>query len=404
MTQPEDTRTMEAQFHAMDDALSSGTAKAEDPLERELQELALALQGESATPAPEFEAELRERVEKGFPRERRLHLPALPRLPRPPLPVLGGVASVLVAIAVAVSLIGGGDESGPELRGGPKAGPDLRGGPVKPQASAPGKQLDRTGGGATAAPTESSPAPDLAPTPAPRGRGFAPGARERRIERSASLTLAAPEDHLDRVAGGINRLTDRYDGFVLRSSLASGDEGTTGGDFELRIPADRLQSALADLSKLADVRARSQSGEDVTPQFVSAQERLQGARAERRSLLRRLERAPNDAAAEAIRRRLDLNAGEIRGLRSSVRELRARTDYASVTVTLTAKGGNGGASSPGSGQGLGGALDDALGSLSGSVELAIRLLGVMLPLGMVSAALALGARAFRRRRREAALG
>ena len=66
--------------------------------------------------------------------------------------------------------------------------------------------------------------------------GFAPGRRERAIERSASLTLAAPADRLDRVADRIATITDRYDGFVLRSSLGTGDEEATGGSFELRIP------------------------------------------------------------------------------------------------------------------------------------------------------------------------
>jgi hypothetical protein len=398
MTEPEYTTTMQAELEAMDAALGAGAATAEDPSERELQELALALEAESAAPSPTFEAELRERVEKGFPRERRLprlHLPALPPLRRPPLPVLGGVASALIAIAVAVSLIGGGEESAPNLSGKPFQ---------SDSGAAPTKQLDRAGGGATsAAPSEALPAPGVAPIPPPGRGGFAPGQRERRIERTASLTLAAPEDRLDRVADGINRLTERYEGFVLRSSLSSGDEGTTGGDFELRIPAERLQGALADLSKLGEVRSRTQSGEDVTPQFVSTQERLQAARAERRSLLRRLERAPNDSAAEAIRRRLDLNAGEIRGLRSTVRELRTRTNYASVTVTLRSTGDDDGASLPEDG-GLGGAVDDARQSLSDSLELTIRILGVLLPLGLLTAGLALGARAVRRRRREAALG
>ena len=95
----------------------------------------------------------------------------------------------------------------------PASGP-----PPRADSAAPSKQLDRAGGGATsAAPSEALPAPGVAPIPPPGRSGFAPGQRERRIERSASLTLAAPEDRLDRVADGINRLTERYDG--LRAAL-----------------------------------------------------------------------------------------------------------------------------------------------------------------------------------------
>jgi len=421
MTQPEHTPTMHTELRAIDEALATGTITSEDALERELQELTLALQAEGRKPSREFGADLRTRVQAGFPRERRLRRPHLPslhlpslRLPllwklrRPPLPVMGGVASALVAIAIAVSLSDGGDPSPPS--DGDAASERGVIGPEGERPSAPGGAGERQSGKAadTAAsapePAQRMQAPDIAPEP-PTGRtGFAPGERERRIERSASLTLAAPGDRLDRVAEGIVRLTDRHEGFVLRSALSTGDEGTTGGDFELRIPAPRLQRAITELSKLADVRARTQSGQDVTPEFVSAQERLEGARAERRSLLRRLERAPNDAAAEAIRRRLDLNAGEVRGLRGRVRDLRTRTNYANVTVTLQARDGDGGSTSPDPGDGLGGAVRDALESLSDSVEIAIRVLGVILPLGLLTGAAVLGTRAVRRRRREAALG
>jgi len=357
-----------------------------------------------------IEMPLRARVRDGFPRERRPrsvpfrvrpHLPSRPRLTklrRPPLSVLGGVASVLVAIAV-VALLSVGNGDGPaSTQGGGSGAPNA------PAGSADKLTTGESPAASRPKALESPVAPDISPTPTPGPSGFAPGERQRRIERAASLTLAAPADRLDRVADGITRLTERYEGFVLRSSLSTGDEGTTGGDFELRIPADRLQAAIADLARLADVRARTQNGQDVTPRFVSAQEHLQGARAERRSLLRRLERAPNDAAAESIRRRLDLNAGEIRGLRGQLRDLRTRTNYAKVTLTLQAKDGSGGTSSPGPGDGLGGALDDALRSLSDSIEIAIRVLGVMLPLALLTGGLVLGARTLRRRRREAALG
>ena len=55
------------------------------------------------------------------------------------------------------------------------------------------------------------------------------------------------------------------------------------------------------------------------------------------------------------------------------------------------------------GDGLGGALDDALGSLSDSVELLVRALGVAIPVGVLALLAWLAARTLRRRRREAIL-
>jgi hypothetical protein len=343
-------------------------------IEREFADLTAALRADSPEPDPAFEAELRGLVQEGFPRKRRL-----PELRLPPKPVLGVAFSIVLAAAIAVPLaLTGGEEGDPSLDGG---------GAAVLESSEPAVK-DRA--------TTSLPAPVPPPTEDLSTQ------RVRRIERSASLTLSAPEAELDRVADGIVAVTDRYRGFVLRSSISTGEDGEGGGDFQLRIPAKDLQPALRDLAKLGEVRSRSQTGQDVTREYVSAQDRLEAARAERRSLLRRLEAADTDAEAEAIRRRLDLNAGEVRGLRGQVRDLRLRTNYATVNVTLS-QDGDGGSGAGSNDDGLGGAVDDALRSFEDSIEIFVRVLGVAIPLGLLAGGLALGARGLRRRRREAAL-
>jgi Domain of unknown function (DUF4349) len=209
-----------------------------------------------------------------------------------------------------------------------------------------------------------------------------------------------PVDEMARVAEQVTSVTNRHGGFVLSSSVSTGGD-SAGGDFELRIPSTRLRPALRDLAALADVRTQTQTGRDVTREHVTAKDRLQAARAERRSLLRRLELATTDEEAEAIRRRLDLVAGEINGLRSQLRDLRLRTDYAVVTVSLLPKDGDQG------GGGAGGSFDDALGDagdlLVGVAGLIVRALAVALPLGLIALAGWLAGRAVRRRQRESAL-
>lgn len=74
----------------------------------------------------------------------------------------------------------------------------------------------------------------------------------------------------------------------------------------------------------------------------------------------------------------------VSGLRQQLKALRASTDYARATVTVDDESGSPGPA--GSREGIAGAVQDALASLSGSVEILIRLLGVALPLGIVGAA------------------
>jgi hypothetical protein len=393
---------IERDLAAIDRALASGAARDEDPRTRQMQELALVLHAESAAPDPAFADRLGARVEAGFPPEpgsarARAHamgasLRQTPRrallVGRRLLPAAGVVGAILLPIVLAVTLAGPGDPDGSG------AGTDDGGG---------------SGGGAGVA--EKSPlqaAPDqgasggVVPVPPPRDGGFAPGQSDRRIERSVSLDLEVPLDEMARVAEDVTAVTNRHGGFVLSSSVDTGQDGG-GGDFSLRIPADRLRPALRDLAQLAPVIRQTQEGRDVTRRHVTAKDRLEAARAERRSLLRRLEDADTEEEAEAIRRRLDLVAGEINGLRAQLRDLRLRTDYAVVVISLLVPEDG----SDGSAGGVGGSFDDAIGDardlLVGTAGVLIRMLALALPIGVIAAAAWLTSAWLRRRRRESAL-
>jgi hypothetical protein len=384
---------MTDQLAAIDDALETGAADHGDPLTRELQELALALRADAPEPDAEFRHELGRRVRSGFPKPPNLRQPLWRRALTPAF-ATGLIAVPIVLIAILAGGSGNSDMASSGSSGGGSSSDD--GGASAPAiaAPAPAPQREEFQRAADQAGASSGKAVILPPD-----GGFAPGQRNRKIERSIALELEMPVDQMARVAEQVTTVTNRHGGFVLSSSVSTGAD-SAGGDFELRIPATRLRPALRDLSSLADVRTQSQSGRDVTREHVTAKDRLQSARAERRSLLRRLELAATDEEAEAIRRRLDLVAGEINGLRSQLRNLRLRTDYAVVTVSLLPKDGN-------EGGGAGGSFDDALGDagdlLVGVAGVIIRVLAVGVPLALLALLGWLAGRAFTRRRRESAL-
>lgn len=392
MNEPGDnTAVIERELAAIDTALACGVAGDNDPRTRDLQELALALHDDSAAPDPGFAERLGARVEAGFPPEpdsararayaTRSSLRRAPRragrVGRRALPAMGVIGAIVLPIVLAVTLAGSphGDQS--DGGGGSVAAPERSGGSA----------------GSGVVPAE--------PVPVPRDGGFVPGQTRRRIERSISLDLEVPLDEMARVAEDVTAVTNRHGGFVLTSSVDTGqDDG--GADFSLRIPAARLRPALRDLAQLAPVIRQTQEGRDVTRRYVTAQDRLQAATAERRSLLRRLAGADTDEEAEAIRRRLDLLAGEINGLRAQLRDLRLRTNYAVVLVSLQVPEDNSGGTG-----GMGGSFDDAIGDagdlLVGTAGVLIRVLALALPLGVIGAAAWLAAAWLRRRRRESAL-
>ena len=383
---------------AIDEALETGLAAHPDPELRDLQELGLLLRADSPAATAEFRERLDQRVEQGFPQ------PKKPRPLRSRWSRFGGPAlatSLILLPLVLIAVLAGGSSTDEGGGGGGGGGVVASGGGGGAAAETAGPEpIDPNGaargGGADEALAGSPPRVAIPPS----GRGFAPGRSDRRIERSVALELEMPVDEMARVAEQVTAVTNRHGGFVLSSSVSTGDD-SAGGDFDLRIPATRLRPALRDLAALADVRTQSQTGRDVTREHVTARDRLRAARAERRSLLRRLELAATDEEAEAIRRRLDLVAGEINGLRGQLRNLRLRTDYAVVTVSLLPNDGN-------EGGGLGGgSFDDAVGDAGGilvaTAGVIVRVLAVVLPLGLLALVGWLAARVVRRRQRESAL-
>jgi hypothetical protein len=320
-----------------------------------MEQLEAVLRADSSEPAPAFAAEMDRRVTEGFPKpkRRRLSLPSL-------WPALAAATVLIVVAVVAIGLLG-----------------------------SEGKRA--TTPAATEAVRSSQPAPtDLA---SPNAQSLPTASRK--VERDVQLTIAAAQDKLQQAADGVGTVAESHGGFVLSSHVTTGGAGASGGSFELRVPQRELQATIADLSKLGDLRSRSENGQDVTASYNGVQDRLGNALVERRTLKLRLRRA-HGAKADAIRVRLATLRAAIDTLTLRMKNLRGRTAYSTVSVTLEqAKKGSGG--------GTGAAFDDARRILEGMLNFCVRALAVLLPLALLAGLAAFGGRALRRRRRESAL-
>ena len=328
-----------AELEALEAALAGDPAA-----EPELAALVRDVRAEAPAMAPGFRARLEERVERGFERTSRKRLHSL----RPMMPALGVAGCVLAALVAVVLSAGGGSSSAPAL----------------------------------AAPAPSAPA------------------RQRRVERSTRLELTTTD--VQAASDGVVRATQATGGFVQSSQVATGD-GRSTASFVLRVPTSRLDDALARLSKLGHVRSLQQSADDITNVYNGASTRLAEARAERRALLRALDKATTAAQITSLRARI---ADNRRALQRDQRELdavRNRANYATIGLELTGVARKHAAVPGGGSWTPGDAAHDAVRVLEVSAGVALIALAVLLPLTLVGAAGGFAAVAVRRRRREAAL-
>src|SRR4051794_13709711 len=163
----------------IDTALASGSASALDPEERTLQELVLAVRDDAPTPDLGFELRMNARVAAGFPRrggERKGRIRTL-LTTRPQLAAMGAAASLLVALIVALSAIGGGSDSSQNAASSGSASSAVAGSGT----SAPGGSASSTAGGSPPPTDEAAPRSQAQSAPA-----------QRAIAPSAGVAVPAP--------------------------------------------------------------------------------------------------------------------------------------------------------------------------------------------------------------------
>jgi hypothetical protein len=227
------------------------------------------------------------------------------------------------------------------------------------------------------------------------------------VVQSAQLQLSAAPSRIDDVAQQVFNVVGQEKGFVNNSNVTSGSgNANLGASFQLSVPSANLGATLTDLSRLhgAHVVSRTDQTNDITGQVGGAGQKLAEARALRRSLLKQLANATTTAQVNSIQARLhDANASIASDL-STLRGLQRQVAYSKISLDIEPS-----APPPpvtthhSTGFGIGQAAHDAGRVLVVVAGVALIVLAVLVPVGLLAALAAWVALAVRRRRREHAL-
>jgi hypothetical protein len=381
-------------------------------------EIAAALRETRPAPRPEFAARLDARAARGFPRQPRLAIPGLSRLREtlsaaPPRRLLGaGGAVAVAAIVVATAVVATSETESPTSPVRPLAHPVERS--VRPAVAPRAEQAaptPRASGGAAAATGNASShvagsetqsdGVQLESAPAPGSGPYASHAARRDVERGAQIVLAAEPEEVRADAAKVFDAVHAADGIVLSSSIRDGKAGDAGAEFELLIPAGKLGDSLAALSRIAEVRSRNESTQDITAPTVGVAERLRDSRASIEGLLGRLAAAGTEEERAAVEAELRAERRRGAALRSRLSSLRRRAGFSRVSVRIETGAAP---SREGGGWGIGDGLDDAgrILAIAGGVT-AIGL-AILAPFALIALLAWLARRAWVRHARRAALG
>ena len=176
-------------------------------------------------------------------------------------------------------------------------------------------------------------APDIAPGEKKAATGHDLVANGPMIIRTADLSLITKE--FDETRANLEAILKRHRGYVgeLKAGGIAGSGRTLTAT--LRVPADQLDATLTEVKTLGRVESESQSGQDVTSQYVDLQARLSNARnTEQRltDLLRNRTGKLSDVLE--VEQELDRVRGQIEQMEAERKNMSNQVSYATLNATI----------------------------------------------------------------------
>ena len=154
------------------------------------------------------------------------------------------------------------------------------------------------------------------------------------ILRTAQLTVVTP--NLDQARAGMDRIVQKYSGYVGDLTFSAPPDGPRKMTATVRVPASQLDNALAELKTLGRVASESQSGQDVTAQYIDLEARLSNSRNTEQRLIELLrQRTGKLSDVLEVETELSRVREEIERMEGERRMLAKQVAFASLTATVT---------------------------------------------------------------------
>jgi hypothetical protein len=155
-----------------------------------------------------------------------------------------------------------------------------------------------------------------------------------KVVRTADLRIEVEKGEFGQQLRRASALARQLGGFVQSSSTTSFEEGDASGEVTLRVPVDRFDEAMTELTRLGTVESSAEKGEDVTGQLVDLAARVRALRAEEDALNALMAEAKNVNEVLSIR-------GTAVGIREQIEQLAAqeasladRSSFSTIHVVL----------------------------------------------------------------------
>jgi Domain of unknown function (DUF4349)/Putative zinc-finger len=165
------------------------------------------------------------------------------------------------------------------------------------------------------------------------GSTFYAAASRAMIARTAQLTIVVKD--FDTSEKKLQEILKRHGGYVGEMTTNAPEGADRRLSATLRVPTSQLDSVIAEVKELGHVESESQSGEEVTSQYVDLQARLSNARNTEQRLIELLRRQTGKLdEVVTVEEKISEVREEIERMEAERKNLSERVDFGTLSVSF----------------------------------------------------------------------
>ena len=153
-----------------------------------------------------------------------------------------------------------------------------------------------------------------------------------------TMNLSAETEDLDAALEAVLEQVSRLEGYVESQSVSGGSAGSGRHRFAsltIRVPADRVDSFVEEVSGLTNLVSSSRNIQDITLTYSDTEGRVTALKTEEARLLELMEQAENMSDLLEIEARLTEVRYQLENYASTLRLYDNQVDYATVSLYIT---------------------------------------------------------------------
>jgi len=159
---------------------------------------------------------------------------------------------------------------------------------------------------------------------------------QRKIIKNGTLQLLV--EKAEETTQEIKSIGKKLNGFVSESRIYEVSQKTKLGNITIRVPADKFDTAMEDIKKLAiKVEKENISAKDVTEEFIDLEARLKNSQAEEKQYLEIMKQAKTVEDTLKVASKLSQVRGQIERIQGQLKYLSDKIDLATISVDLTSE-------------------------------------------------------------------